>query len=64
MAGNVREWLRDAQPGGPRYSVTGGSFLDPTYMFEPSHLEWFSPTYANEAIGFRLVAAAAPDGER
>ena len=68
MAGNVREWLRDAQPGGSRYSVTGGSFLDPTYMFEPSHLEWFNPTYANEAMGFRLVAplaaAAGPEGAR
>ena len=67
MAGNVREWLRDAQPGGSRYSVTGGSWLDPTYMFEPSHLEWFNPTYANEAIGFRLVAplaAAGPEGAR
>jgi formylglycine-generating enzyme required for sulfatase activity len=60
MAGNVREWLRDAQAGGSRYSVTGGSFLDPTYMFEPSHLEWFNPTYANEAMGFRLVAPLSP----
>jgi formylglycine-generating enzyme required for sulfatase activity len=68
MAGNVREWLRDAQAGGARYSVTGGSFLDPTYMFEPSHLEWFNPTYANEAMGFRLVAplsaAAGAEGSR
>jgi len=66
MAGNVREWLRDPQPGAARYSVTGGSFLDPIYMFEPSHLEWFNPTYANEAIGFRLVAplAAAAEGSR
>jgi hypothetical protein len=28
-------------------------------MFEPSHLEWFDPAYANEAIGFRLVAPSA-----
>ena len=55
MAGNVREWLRDEQPTGLRRSVTGGSWLDPPYMFEPSHLEWFDPMYANEAIGFRLV---------
>jgi formylglycine-generating enzyme required for sulfatase activity len=59
MAGNVREWLRDTQPGGSRRGVTGGSWLDPTYMFEPSHLEWFDPAYANEAIGFRLVAPSA-----
>ena len=68
MAGNVSEWLRDTQPGGSRHSVTGGSWLDPVYMFEPSHLEWFDPSYANEAIGFRLVmpavTAASPEGAR
>ena len=64
MAGNVREWLKDAQPDGSRRSVTGGSFLDPTYMFEPSHLERFSPTYANESIGFRLVAPLAATAGR
>jgi formylglycine-generating enzyme required for sulfatase activity len=55
MAGNVREWLRDEQSGSARRSLTGGSFLDEMYMFEPSHIEWFDPTYANESIGFRLV---------
>lgn len=68
MAGNVSEWLRDTQPGGWRHGVTGGSWLDPVYMFEPSHLEWFDPAYANEAIGFRLVArlakAAGPEGAK
>jgi formylglycine-generating enzyme required for sulfatase activity len=67
MAGNVREWLRDAQAGDSRRSVTGGSFLDEIYMFEPSHIERFGPAYANEAIGFRLVApltTAGPDGAR
>jgi hypothetical protein len=29
-------------------------------MFEPSHVEWFLPSYANEAVGFRLVSAYAP----
>jgi formylglycine-generating enzyme required for sulfatase activity len=57
MAGNVREWLGDAQSASARRSVTGGSWLDPVYMFEPTHLEWFDPAYANEAIGFRLVAS-------
>jgi hypothetical protein len=57
MAGNAREWLADVQAGTPRRSVTGGSWLDPSYMFEPSHLEWFDPSYGNEAIGFRLVAS-------
>lgn len=58
MAGNVREWLSDVQPGGARHSVTGGSWLDEVYMFEPSHTEWFEPAYANQAIGFRLVTPA------
>ena len=35
MAGNVREWLRDAEPRGSRRSVTGGSWQDEIYMFEP-----------------------------
>ena len=67
MAGNVREWLRDAEPRGSRRSVTGGSWQDEIYMFEPSHIERFDPAYANETIGFRLVAAlpaAASEGVR
>ena len=54
MAGNAREWLRDRQ-NGERRAVTGGSWMDPSYMFEVSHVEWFDPGYANEAFGFRLV---------
>ncbi len=54
MAGNVREWLSDSRPDA-RKGVVGGSWMDPNYMFELSHLEWFDPGYANEAIGFRLV---------
>jgi formylglycine-generating enzyme required for sulfatase activity/predicted Ser/Thr protein kinase len=54
MAGNVREWLRDRQ-NGERRAVIGGSWMDPSYMFELSHIEWFDPGYANEAFGFRLV---------
>jgi formylglycine-generating enzyme required for sulfatase activity len=53
MAGSVREWLRD-EIDGERQTV-GGSWLDPSYMFEPSHAEFFEPSYANEAIGFRCV---------
>ena len=55
MAGNVREWVRDAREAG-RHGVIGGSWMDPSYMFELSHLEWFDAGYSNEAIGFRLVA--------
>jgi formylglycine-generating enzyme required for sulfatase activity len=64
MAGNVREWLADTQPGETRRAVAGGSWLDPAYMFEPTHLERFDPAYANEAIGFRLVAALDSATER
>jgi hypothetical protein len=55
MAGNVREWLADGQTDAGRHGVTGGSWMDPAYMFELTHLEWFDPGYANEAIGFRLA---------
>jgi hypothetical protein len=54
MAGNVREWLSDGRADA-KHGVAGGSWMDPNYMFELSHLEWFDPGYANEAIGFRLV---------
>jgi formylglycine-generating enzyme required for sulfatase activity len=54
MAGNVREWLWDLDTGNHAQAV-GGSWQDPTYMFEPTHAESFEPTYANPAIGFRCV---------
>jgi formylglycine-generating enzyme required for sulfatase activity len=57
MAGNVREWLL-MQRDDRRRAVTGGSWMDPSYMFELSHVEWFDPGYSNEAIGFRLVMDA------
>jgi formylglycine-generating enzyme required for sulfatase activity len=59
MAGNVREWLRDRQDG-ERRAVIGGSWMDPSYMFELSHVEWFDPGYSNEAFGFRLVLDVIP----
>lgn len=51
MAGNVREWLRGT--GADRKPVVGGSWLDPTYMFE--QVESFAPDFTNNAIGFRGV---------
>ena len=58
MAGNVREWLRDAITGTARRHVVGGSWQDPAYMFEPAHAELFDPAFASESIGFRLVRRA------
>jgi len=58
MAGNVREWLRDAVAGTSRRRVVGGSWQDPSYMFEPTHAELFDPAFANESIGFRLARRA------
>jgi formylglycine-generating enzyme required for sulfatase activity len=55
MAGNVREWLRD--DGGDSRPVVGGSWLDPTYMFE--QVEEFAPGFASNAVGFRGVRALA-----
>ncbi len=54
MAGNVSEWLRESKDG-QRRAVIGGSWMDPSYMFELSHVEWFVPGYSNEAMGIRLV---------
>jgi len=60
MAGNVREWLTDvaANAGGQRYFVTGGSWQDPSYMFELDHMEHFDPAFASAALGFRLAESA------
>jgi serine/threonine protein kinase len=55
MAGNVREWLRDTLPGTQDKLVVGGSWQDPSYMFEPGHAEKFDPGFGDDAIGFRLV---------
>jgi len=55
LAGNAREWLADSTPDGNRRIVVGGSWQDPSYMFERSHAEYFTAGYANDAIGFRLV---------
>ena len=55
MAGNVREWVWDAAEDGTQRLVVGGSWQDPTYMFENSHREPFEPAVASEIIGFRIV---------
>jgi eukaryotic-like serine/threonine-protein kinase len=56
MAGNVREWLADTAPSdGRRHIVTGGSWQDPSYMFELAHSEHFDPSFASAALGFRLA---------
>jgi formylglycine-generating enzyme required for sulfatase activity len=55
MAGNVREWLREASQDGISRSAIGGSWRDPTYTFDPIFTEQLEPTYASDAIGFRLV---------
>jgi formylglycine-generating enzyme required for sulfatase activity len=54
MAGNVREWLQEQAADG-RFSVLGGSWQDPTYMFSTPNVERFPPGLANEAVGFRLA---------
>jgi len=58
MAGNVREWLRDPAPDNNHRLVVGGSWQDPSYMFQSSHAEGFGPGFADQAIGFRLVMPA------
>jgi formylglycine-generating enzyme required for sulfatase activity len=60
MAGNAREWLRDVADEPGRRLVVGGSWQDPTYMFEPSHGESFDPAFASDIIGFRIVRPVEP----
>ena len=61
MAGNVREWLRDSVSPSRLRTVVGGSWKDPSYMFEPSHAESFYPEFAGEDIGFRCVKSIPDD---
>ncbi len=61
MAGNVREWLRDARLKKRFYTVVGGSWKDPFYMFEPQHAEFFEPDFSGDYIGFRCVKAILKD---
>lgn len=60
MAGNVREWVSDVAEDGYRRLVVGGSWQDPTYMFESSHREPFEPAAASGIIGFRIVRPLEP----
>lgn len=55
MAGNVREWLRDASDDPGRRMVVGGAWQDPSYVFDQDWVEAFVPGYASDTIGFRCV---------
>lgn len=57
MAGNVREWLKDSKWRKGLYTVVGGSWKDPFYMFEPPHAESFESDFSGDYIGFRCVKA-------
>ncbi len=55
MAGNARDWLAGALSD-TRFTVVGGSWQTPTYMFDSPNIESFGPWYHSEEVGFRLVA--------
>lgn len=57
MAGNVREWLA-GDPFSTQFAMLGGSWQDPTYMFDTPNIETFAPSFQGEAVGFRLVMPA------
>lgn len=59
LPGNVREWLRDYRPEDQRRVAVGGSWQDPSYMFEQSKAEFFEPGFASDLIGIRLVRPLA-----
>ena len=62
LAGNVREWLADAVPGGGRYLAAGGSWQDPFYMADLTHMEGFPPSHASATIGFRVARPVSTSG--
>jgi len=55
MAGNVNEWLRDANGIENPARTTGGSWQNPSYMFEPTHAQPFQRDYSSTDIGFRCI---------
>ena len=59
MAGNVREWL--ANPMGPGYAITGGSWDGPSYLYTEYSAE--SGTFRSPALGFRC-AVSEGDGDQ
>ena len=55
MAGNVNEWLRDSDDLEIPARTAGGSWQNPTYMFEPTHAQPFQRDYSSTDIGFRCI---------
>ena len=55
MAGNVNEWLRDSNGLDNPARTAGGSWPNPSYMFEPTHAQPFQRYYSSTDIGFRCV---------
>ena len=59
LPGNVRAWRRDFRAEDHRRVAVGGSWQDPSYMFEQSKAEFFEPGFASDLIGIRLVRPLA-----
>jgi formylglycine-generating enzyme required for sulfatase activity len=61
LAGNVAEWLADDLPAKNRRMVVGGSWRDPTYMFDRSNAVLSEPGIGSDIIGFRIVKPIRSD---
>jgi len=59
MAGNVREWVYNADPGTGKHFLLGGGWNDPGYSFNDAVA--FSPWDRTETNGFRLATFEDPD---
>jgi len=55
MAGNVSEWVKDKNGVENPARTAGGSWQNPSYMFEPIHAQPFQRDYSSSDIGFRCV---------
>jgi formylglycine-generating enzyme required for sulfatase activity len=58
MAGNVGEWLADGPFAGNQRMVAGGSWRDPTYLFERGNTILAEAGAASDIVGFRIVMPA------
>ena len=56
MAGNVREWVGGADPASSERLAVGGSWKEPSYMFNTSFAEPLDAGQRRDGVGFRCAS--------
>jgi formylglycine-generating enzyme required for sulfatase activity len=61
MAGNVREWVAGAEPASSERLAVGGSWKEPSYMFNTSFAEPLDAGQRRDGVGFRCARPLASE---